>query len=205
MAGEVAHVVYGARVLTYLGDKVTGPEFWAGTLFPDIRHLGIISRQHTHFDSVSLETLVGTGDFETGMRVHAWVDATRDQFLREANMKEALPWHPFVPHALKLVEDELLYERFDDWNLIERALNKTYDEELHYVNSLQHINTWHSVLQDYFKQAPTNETRYQLALSIGLSESSAEEINKVAALLKADERTEKLIKQFLYHLETLLQ
>src|SRR3990167_5683372 len=77
MAGEVAHVVYGARVLTYLGDKVTGPEFWAGTLFPDIRHLGIISRQHTHPDNVSLETLVGTGDFETGMRVHAWVDATR--------------------------------------------------------------------------------------------------------------------------------
>lgn len=205
MAGEVAHVVYGARVLTYLDDKVTSPEFWAGTLFPDIRHLGIVSRQRTHFDNVSLETLAGGRDFETGMRVHTWVDATRDQFLREANMKEALPWHPFVPHALKLVEDDLLYGRFDDWNLIQRALNKIYDEELHYVNSLQHINTWHSVLQDYFKQAPTDETRYQLALSIGLSEDSAGEINSVVRLLKSDTRTSKLIEQFIRHLELLLQ
>lgn len=198
-------MVCGARTLAYLDDRVSSPSFWAGTLFPDIRHLGIVSRRHTHADDVSLETLVGSGDFETGMRVHAWIDATRDQFLREANIKESLPWHPFVPHALKLVEDEYLYNRFDDWNLIHRALNKVYDEELAYIHSLQHITTWHGILQDYFKQAPTDESRYELSLAIGLSKNSAEEINSVVKLLHSDARTEKLIERFIQHLELLLE
>jgi hypothetical protein len=197
--------VYGACLLAHLGGEVSGPSFWAGTLFPDIRHLGVVSRRRTHMEGVSLETLAGANDFATGMRVHVWVDATRDQFLREANMKELLPWHPFVPHALKLLEDEFLYEKFDDWNLIHRVLSKVYDEELEYVHSKQHVLTWHSILQNYFQQAPTDESRLALSKAIGLSGNSAMEINSVVKLLRSDEETEKLMERFLRHLELLLQ
>jgi hypothetical protein len=205
MAGEVGHVVYAARLLTFLGDKVQDPSYWIGTLFPDIRHLGVITRQRTHLTDVTLQSLVGKNDFHTGMRVHAWVDATREQYLRDQNVKETLPWHPFVPHALKLVEDEILYDTFDDWNLIHRVLNTVHDEELHYVHSKEHIQQWHTTLQAYLREKPTDKTRKELALGIGLSENSADELNNVTQTLKSDKKTITLLHNFLEHLERLLQ
>lgn len=206
MAGEVAHVVYGESTMSFMAkDMLSSPSFWSGVLFPDIRHLGIVSRRRTHPENVSLDKLTSANEFETGMRVHAWTDEVRSRFLHGKNIKETLRWHPFVPHALKLVEDELLYDRFDDWNLIHRALSKVHDEELQYVNSSQHVITWHNVLQDYFRKLPTDESRYQLSLAIGLSKSSAEEVNSVVKLLQSDERAEKLIASFENHLKRLLQ
>lgn len=205
MAGEIGHVVYAARLLTYLGERVKHPAYWAGTLFSDIRHLGIVSRHRTHPDNVRLQNLVGPNDFLTGMRVHAWVDATRERFLNDEHMKECLPWHPFVPHALKLVEDAMLYHHFDDWNLIQRLLNKVYPDELYYIEAKEHIHRWHRVIQKYTKQAPTDASRRELALDIGLSANSAEEINNVVHLLEADQRTSALLHKFLRHLEYILR
>lgn len=204
MAGEVGHVVYGARMATFLGDKVEHVSFWVGTLFPDIRHLGVTSRKRSHESDLSLSGLVGENDFATGMKVHAWIDETRTKFLESANMKEELPWHPFVPHALKLVEDELLYDRYDDWNLIFRALNRVYEEELRLVNDEQRIVKWHGILQEYFKEKPNARSRLQLSHDIGLSETSAEEINLVVDELKSEPKTEQLIDKFILHLEGLL-
>ncbi len=204
MAGEVGHVVYAARILTHLGDVVKDPSYWAGTLFPDIRHLGIVSRKNTHIEGVSLKSLAGQNDFHTGMRVHAWIDATREQYLRKQNIKENIFWHPFVPHALKLVEDQMLYDKFDDWNLIHRILNKVHEDELHYVNNEKTIQQWHTVLQDYFKVQPNDESRTNLAVAIGLSESSAGEINSVVQRLQNDPKAMDVLFGFLEYLETIL-
>lgn len=205
MAGEVGHVVYAARVATFLGEKVGSVSFWAGTLLPDIKHLGIKSRQSTHPEDVSLDKLVGKNDFETGMRVHAWIDETRNKFLEQSNIKEILPWHPFVPHALKLLEDEWLYDRFDDWNLIHRSLNKVYEEEIQLIQSKKHIIKWHDILQTYFKEKPNNASRYQLSVDIGLSKASAEEVNSIVETLKKEPKTKRLTDQLIYHLEGLLE
>lgn len=205
MAGEVAHVVYGARLLTHLEGKIKSPSYWTGTLFPDIRHLGVISRHHTHPKDVSLENMVGKNDFHTGMRVHAWVDSTREKFLGDKNIKETLPWHPFVPHSLKLMEDELLYGKYDDWNLIHRSLNEVLDDEIYYVNSEEYIRQWHTILQQYLDQKPTDKARKELSMAIGLSENSAKEVNSVVAMLLKNKRAKTLIDEFLEHLEMLLQ
>jgi len=205
MAGEVGHVVYGARLLTYLNDRVQQPAFWAGTLFPDIRHLGAVSRHRTHPENVSLESLVGKNDFATGLRTHAWIDRVREEFLREHNIKEVLMWHPFVPHALKLIEDEFLYDRFDDWNLIQRVLNKVYEDELELVPAREKVIRWHEVLQSYLREPPTDDSRRQLSLDIGLSEAMANEINLVVQALQKNKETRKVIDRFLAHLENLLR
>lgn len=204
MAGEVGHVVYAARVLDYLDDEVKSPEYWAGTLFPDIRHLGVVSRHRTHPKDVNLQTLVGKNDFMTGMRVHSWVDQTREYFLRKENIKETLPWHPFVPHALKLVEDEALYELFDDWNLITRALNTVHEEELSFTHDQARIAEWHQTLRDYFKEKPNDDSRFELTLAIGLSEKIADELNSVVRLLQDDKKTQATLQKFWRHLETIL-
>ncbi len=204
MAGEIGHVVYAARLLTYLGNQVQDPAYWIGTLFPDIRHLGVVSRHHTHVSNVSLSALASDNDFMTGMRVHSWVDSTREHYLKTKNMKETLPWHPFVPHALKLLEDELLYNHFDDWNLIHRLLNTVHEGELQYVNSRPRIQQWHSTLQAYFRQPPSDASRMELSRAIGLSENSAQEVNTVVKELRDTEKTQELLHNFWQHLEQVL-
>lgn len=204
MAGEAAHVVYGARLLTHLGESVSDARYWVGTLFPDIRHLGLVSRHRTHPAGVGLNNLLGKNDFETGMRVHAWIDATRETYWREQNMKEALPWHPFVPHALKLLEDEVVYDSFSEWENVLQTLQQVYDEELYYLDSREHIGRWHDILRRYLAQKPGAAARRQMSLDIGLSASSADEINSVLERLRSNERTLHLIERFQVHLEQLL-
>jgi hypothetical protein len=205
MAGEVGHIVYAARMLTHLEGRVHDPLYWVGTVFPDIRHLGVVSRRRTHAGDTNLQSLVGHNDFHTGMRIHAWIDATREKFLRDQHMKEHLPWHPFVPFCLNLLEDELLYPYFDDWNLIHRLLNKTYADELIYCSSTSSLQTWHTLLQHYFKNAPTDDSRAELAEAIGLSPEVARESNNIVRLLKSDGRATKMLESFWQHLETILR
>jgi len=205
MAGEIGHVVYGARLLTHLGPAVREPAFWLGVLFPDIRHLGVVSRHRTHPTDVSLRSLKGRSDFSTGMRVHAWVDITRDTYLGEQNVKEALPWHPFVPHALKLLEDEMLYESYEDWDVIIRLLNKVHDEELAFVADERAVAAWHEVLRRYFKHAPTDASRAELAGGIGLTAVNAREINSLVKRLREGRAAPDIIRGFWRHLEDILR
>lgn len=205
MAGEIGHVVYAARLLTYLQGRVRDPLYWVGTLFPDIRHLGIISRRRTHPSGVSLSSLVASTDFHTGLRVHAWIDATREKFFRDQHMKEHLPWHPFVPFCLNLLEDELLYAHFEDWNLLQRLLNEVHTDELHFINERVFIERWHTVLQSYFKEAPSSASRKALTHGIGLSPRAAEESEHVLQLLHEDGRAKKMLEQFWQYLEDLLR
>lgn len=204
MAGEVTHVVYAARVLEHLTDVVQPARYYLGTLFPDIRHLGLVSRHRTHPEGISLTSLAGKNDFDTGMRVHAWIDATREKFWQEQHMKESLPWHPFVPHALKLLEDEIVYPLFQDWPAVERVLARVTDDELYFVEAAPHIQRWHDILRRYFGQAPNDASRKQLGLDIGLSENSADEINSVVTQLRGSTLTQDLIQKFHLHLEQLL-
>ncbi len=192
-------------MLTYLQDKVHDPSYWIGTLFPDIRHLGVVSRQRTHPRDVTLKTLVGKNDFHTGMRVHAWIDHTREKFFSDQHMKEHLPWHPFVPFCLNLLEDELLYDHFDDWNLILRVLSTTHPEEQLYTGSLPTLRTWHTLLQDYLKRKPSDASRRELTHAIGLSDAAAEESNHVTELLRKDGRAQKMLEHFWQHLEDMLR
>jgi len=205
MAGEIGHVVYGARLLTYLGDAVRDPSFWLGTLFPDIRHLGVVSRHRTHPSGVSLHSLAGSTDFATGMRAHAWVDATRDLYLTEHNVKEALPWHPFVPHALKLLEDDLLYDSYDDWDVISRLLNKVHKEERAMVEDERVIAAWHEILRHYFKNKPTDTSRAELAVGIGLTAINAREINSLIKRLRENKTAQDLVEGFWHYLEDILR
>jgi hypothetical protein len=97
-----------------------------------------------------------------------------------------------------------LYDKYDDWNLIYRALNRVYEDELKLVNDEERVIKWHSILQEYFREKPSARSRLQLSHDIGLSEASAEEINRIVDSLKSEPKTEQLIDKFLVHLEGLL-
>ncbi len=204
MVGYIGQVVYAARVLTFLGKDVKKPTYWVGAVFPDIHRLGSVTRHFTHVHETGLKTLRGKNDFLTGLRTHSWIERTREAFFIAQHGEEILPWHPLTPLALALLEDELLYSHFDDWNLIHRLLNKVHEEELAYILSEDDIRNWHTILQKYIKKEPTNATRKQLLMALAITPAMADEANELVRRLREDQKSVALLKKFWHHLDHLL-
>lgn len=187
MAGEIGHIVYGARVLTWLGDKVTSRRYWVGTLFPNIRLLNVAVRHQTHPVGVTQSSLIGENDFMTGVRVHAWVDETCEYYIKQCQVGDQLSWHPLIRLALKLLDDELLYDYYEDWDVITQALGLIDKEEMHYLNNKQKLMRWHELLIHYLADKPTDKSRLSLIRGIGASQAVADETNGILAHLRNDE------------------
>ncbi len=201
MAGEIAHVVYAARILSYVGDRISHPSYWVGTVFPNIYRIGSMQRFPTHPKGVGLSTIVGSNDFITGMRVHSWIDNTRDITIKEHRIFEKLPWHPLLPIAFELLEDELLYPSFEDWNLVLRVLSSVHPEEKLIVNHVSEIQAWHHLLQEYFRSSPSDHSRMQLLNALGVSKTISDEVNAMVAALRKHALTKKLFHSYIESLE----
>lgn len=204
MPGEISHVIYAARVLTNVSDQVKDPLYWVGTLLPNIGKLGAKSRFPLHPRNVSLYSLLGQSDFATGMRVHAWMDETFGQYWETQRVADKLPWNPLTRIAYKLIEDQELYDHFDDWNLIHRLINKVNDEELKLVQDKSVIEKWHSTLQDYVSDQPSDASRKKFLCSLGVSRKLADEINVVVTQLYKKEEVHQAMHEAWRNVEDLL-
>lgn len=205
MAGEIAHVVYAARVLTTLGERVSHSSYWTGTVFPDIYRIHVAGRYPTHPRPVSLATIIGTNDFRTGMRVHAWIDETRSKYMHEVRAYERLPWHPLLPYALELLEDELLYDAYDDWDAVCRSLEHTHPDEVTIIHEQAQLHTWHTALTNYFQDAPSDISRAAFAKDTGIPESTAHDTNTLLHTLRASSTSQELLHGYIGELEQMLK
>jgi hypothetical protein len=204
MASEISHVVYAARVLTNLGSQVKEPTFWVGTLLPNIYQLNIQPRHRLHPGGISLYSLVAEKDFATGLRVHNWIDVVRENYLRNNYIKEKLPWSPLVPEAFRLLEDDLLYDYFEDWDLVFRLLNKVNDDELNFVSERTMIAKWHEIIQHYIEKHPNDNDRQRMLHDKGLTKTLAK--STVAQMHKLNDSPTaiKLLEGFWGYLEDTL-
>ncbi len=204
MAGEIAHVIYAARLLTHVGDAVSHPSYWIGTLFPDIYRIGRTSRFPTHPRSVGLSNIIGSNDFTTGMRVHSWVDETRELYFREHAIFEKLPWHPLLPFAFELLEDEILYPHYEDWNLVLRILSTVHPDEERMIHNRPHIQAWHALLQNYLRTAPSDESRSAYMEKLQISSQAAREINGIVSELRAGGLAQEHLTNYIHAIEHIL-
>ena len=201
MVGEIAHVVYAARLLSLLEDDVSHASYWNGVIFPNIRKINVQTRHHTHVHPIGITSLIGSNDFLTGMRVHAWIDETHDRFERHQEIAEHIPDHPLVPYARSLAEDQLLYGAFLDWDIVRKALRTIHSDELYYVHERASVRKWHDILQEYFLHAPTDESRIIFSRSIGLSKAVAQEVNTTVRVLLGMPEIHKALEGYLRDVE----
>lgn len=204
MAGEIAHIIYAARLLTTLSHSVSHHSYWIGAVFPDIYRVKTSHRYPTHPKPVSLSTIVGQNDFRTGMRVHSWIDATRDHYMREHRAYERLSWHPLLPYALELLEDEILYGAFDDWGIVRRALSTIHPDEIHIVHERLHVKAWHTMLEQYFRQAPSDASRTAFTTSLGISSEIIHATNELIHTLRSDHTAKDILNGYIGELEHML-
>ena len=131
--------------------------FVNGTLFPDIRYLGTISRKKTHEKGLTAQKIRSTRcPFKAGMRLHSFLDERREYFVKKSGILSQMEKISKKQRVffLKLLEDEILWSRIDT-ELARNSLMDLLDQEIDLADS-QTVQKWHQLLLLYFEQKPTD-------------------------------------------------
>lgn len=131
--------------------------FMLGTLFPDIRYLGVITRKETHLKQVSAKDLFEEKDpFTKGFKFHSWVDIAREKMVVKSGIYKSLAEIPAKHRALflKIVEDEILYHQLDS-SPVREYLKNIDAHENHYGLDPNALMTWHGALTIYYTIPPS--------------------------------------------------
>lgn len=160
--------------------------FILGTLFPDIRYLGVLKREETHEQHLVKQDICEQRDdpFEAGRKLHVWIDEVRESFAERWNIYEQLPASVNLHKAtfLKLLEDEII------WNELNIAfIQETLKYEEYKINNfnlkVEDIQKWHSLLSQYFQHSPAHMLSNLSKKNKGFFNVPKEEVAKWSELL----------------------
>jgi hypothetical protein len=150
-AGPVFHLWTGEKFCDALSIP-KGQERAAilvGTEFPDIRYMAHFPRNLTHPVVLDVrDILTGKTPFEIGMRIHSWLDYTRENRISKEVYDALAPYSEDQGqrvHLLKMVEEEILADIYDG-RPCSAYFDSIHSEELAYADE-QMIWNWHSYIQ----------------------------------------------------------
>ncbi|MFA7193622.1 MAG: hypothetical protein WC087_01765 [Candidatus Paceibacterota bacterium] len=180
MANQITHIVLAEKMSDELFKKFDKESFLVGTVFPDIRYLKIIDREKTHLKGLSIKDVLDEeNSFIAGLKYHSLVDEAREKYMVEKGIYSIVPDSKFITQAIKIYEDEILYSKVSDWNEVAKFLDKVLPEETQLVAQGEGVKMWHFLLQEYFKDSPTDISRKNFILGLGYSEEVALEVNEL--------------------------
>lgn len=195
MASEVAHVIYAQKYLEK-NPRKGGEFFILGTLFPDMRRVAkSLARKDTHmrFEKIDLD-FEGLDLFDAGWKFHAWCDMRREEILNKYNFYSLRGANAIDPTA-KLVEDELVYDKYKNWEKLIYILNNPPLIHTHLDVSQETIEHWYAILAKYFQKKPDERTmKIFLSKQSSLKDEIVEIIDGVRKLRENQKATEILQK-----------
>jgi hypothetical protein len=197
-AGPITHIYLADRWVesgaTYKNEEMR--EFIIGNLFPDIRYLGEISREDTHEEGVTLDDIDNSNSpFLAGKRLHAYVDVFREACVEKWGVYNLVREfsHGHNANFLKLIEDEILYDRI--WpEFIIACLDELVEDEVATGVSTDCLLLWHLGLQTYFAQRPSQMLAQLAETGKGLYGMSPQTIAEWSELLPILAQQEELIQ-----------
>lgn len=161
-AGPIMHA-YLADKWIHTREHYTSEQkgsFIRGTLFPDIRYLGVLSRKETHIKEVSLQDLKSEKNpFIKGTKFHAFVDEEREKMVVKWGVYDKLkniPGQSYISTFLKMLEDEILYQD-SNWSDVKEYLTSLDEDEKHMKVSTDTLVRWHKMLIDSFNTLPSKQ------------------------------------------------
>lgn len=205
MATPITHVVLANKIFTNFFNGKTKKDFFIGTLFPDIRLLKVIERDKTHFNGLKLADLASDNSFMAGVKFHSILDLAREKFIVESGIYDLCPESKFTIAVVKLLEDQLFYDRIDAWNEYIGYLDEVNIDEVNFGINENDISKWHRILQEYFKKLPDKETIIDLVLAIGFSNEQALEINKNLDIIRSNKLIIEKLEKMYHNFENLIK
>lgn len=196
MAAPATHIILSDSVFARWFPENSKRDFYLGTCFPDIRYLGILSRETTHCADARWNDLRTMSAFSAGLRFHSLVDQVREQYMLSHNVYDLFPDSPFARHALKFFEDGIVYHQRANWDEVIGHLETVAPEEVAFGVQETHVRRWHCVLQEYFSAPPTENSMYRLVTTMGRSKQMVDEIVKLLGFLRKEPKISHIIFDF---------
>lgn len=155
MANQITHVALAEKKYTELFSKFEKADFFIGTIFPDIRYLGVIEREKTHDKDFLLPDILNDRNtaFRAGVKYHCLVDAVREKFVTERGLYALVPQSKYITQAVKCLEDEIYYPEVLSWAAYSNMLEKVLPEETAYGISPEDVTRWHKLLFGLLQQS----------------------------------------------------
>ncbi len=198
MAYPVTHIPYANKIIKkFLSDRPLDlKKFYLGTLFPDIRYLGKISRETTHIQDPTVEALlkIKNNDFMLGMYVHSLVDVERERTLSKMGAYKIVDYDSVAFNAMKFVEDTVTYELYDDWQKIIVFLDDVLEEEIK-ITSKDSVLFWHKILQKYYSQKPDMTTFGKFATAVAIDPQFVKAAEAKIGEIQADSKLVDIINK----------
>lgn len=180
MAAFVTHIVLADKVIHHF-PNISKPDYFAGTIFPDIRHLNIISHDETHLTDFKINK--SDSSFIVGMKVHALVDKQREDFIVRNLVYEKYPHIQHLQTCLKIYEDIVLYSKIQNWDQICKYFQTISQEERNYNIPEEKLKKWHQIFINHVKHKPNDQTIYETYASVGQDDRSEDFVKGVNQIL----------------------
>lgn len=138
-------------------EATTRRDFMIGTLFPDIRYMGHVSRSQTHEKHVTLEQIDKEKNyFKKGMLFHAYVDEQHEKFTNRSKAYQNLPKDIKSSREIfiELISDEIIFDQA--WiKPIATDINTVINDEKILGLTEFDLYPWHMLLNAYFMDPPS--------------------------------------------------
>jgi len=158
VASQIAHVVYAKKYLE-MHPAMDADLFLLGTLFPDIRRIADnVKRKDTHIlhEELDLE-FHGIAPFEAGWKFHLWCDMRREEILNKYEFYK-LPYTTDHDVPPKILEDELIWEKYQNWEKLRMILNNPPEIRIDLPIPQETFGRWYAILAKYFEKKPDDKT-----------------------------------------------
>lgn len=197
MASQIAHIVYAKKYLEKHplpnGDRDL---FLLGCVFPDIRRLAEnLTRKSTHcaFEPVDLN-FEGLTPFQAGWKFHIYCDMKREEILSRHGFYDLTEDNGKFWQANKMLEDELVYEVYNNWEKLVHYFNNAPMVTLPEGLSQQSFDLWYAIVARYIEEKPTNKSMHIFVSKQPIFKKADEIIERVNKLRKNKQAVEILRK-----------
>lgn len=173
MASQVAHITYAKKYFEAIengtlpdkfGDKLPNnfnrDEFLLGAVFPDIRRVAPnLKRRETHMilDGLNLDFSY-LDSFHAGWKFHLYCDMKREEILNRYRFYDLQYTSDFWNHPAKLLEDELIYDAYNNWEKLAAYFNDPPIVETGLNVSRETFEFWYAIMARYMGQNPDSRT-----------------------------------------------
>lgn len=198
LASQISHIIYAQE---YFEENELLPEekeeFILGCTFPDIRRIdGNIKRKDTHLRFYPLDLdFENLTPFEAGWKFHLYCDMRREEILNQYDFYSMKYTEEFYRQPAKMLEDEILYDRYDNWEKIANYFNDVPIISNDINVSKESFELWYSILANYIEKKPNNNSIINfLSKQPGLAPTAKNVVAIVDKLRKNDKVIETLKK-----------
>ncbi|MBI2797773.1 hypothetical protein HYX70_00550 [Candidatus Saccharibacteria bacterium] len=181
MAGIVTHIALSDKVFKNNFSNFNLEEFVLGTSFADIRYLGVIDRNKTHYKNISMQAIKESNNsFTAGLMFHSLVDEVRENYIRSHEIYNKLPRSDYVSQAMKFCEDIDIYSECSNWGKYTDYFDSFSVSEENYGIRKKDLLEWHKIVQQAIISKPNLQVVKQIVLKFTLSPEAVDEILSVA-------------------------